>query len=384
MINELVWLIPLLFWLVILLLPWQPWRNRETLEASSTSSDRDLSEISVVIPARNEAKQLAQTLSALANQGGNLHVIVVDDQSQDGTAEVARSFEGLDITVIRGQALPDGWTGKLWALHQGFAKVERPVTVLLDADITLLQGMLVTMREKMQRENISFISVMASLSMQTFWEKLLLPAFVYFFKQLYPFALSNNRKNKYISAAAGGCIMVESSALNQVGSFEAIKDTLIDDCGLAKLIKQNDYTTWIGLTRDVHSHRPYGGLWPIWDMVSRTAFHQLKYSLAMLLGLTLLFTAIYGLPLVGLLSDSSIAQNASVLALAMMIGIYIPILRYYKLSPLWSFAMPLIAALFLAMTWYSAIEFWLGRGNDWRGRRYYKNSEAKEVIGQDC
>lgn len=379
--SELIWLLPLLSWLVILLLPWQSWRNRETLEVSCSRTNTDLSEISVVIPARNEASQISQTLRALAQQGENLHVIVVDDQSQDGTADLARSFQGLDIIVIDGQTLPEGWTGKLWALQQGYAEMDRPITVLLDADITLSQGTLASLREKMQRENISFISVMANLSMQTFWEKLLLPAFVYFFKQLYPFALSNNRRNKFVAAAAGGCIMVKSDALKKIGGFKAINDTLIDDCALARLIKQNGYSTWIGLTRNVNSHRPYSSLGPIWDMVSRTAFHQLKYSLSLLLGLTLIFITIYALPWVGLFNSSPITQSASVLALAIMAGIYIPILRYYRLSSLWSLAMPLIAAIYLAMTWYSAFEYWLGRGNNWRGRCYYKNSEAKEVIG---
>ena len=379
--NEMIWFIPLLVWLVILLLPWQPWRNRETLEVACAGSDTDLSDITVIIPARNEANQISQTLGALSLQGENLHVIVVDDQSQDGTAGMVRRFQDLDITVIDGLALPDGWTGKLWPLQQGYAKVDRPITVLLDADITLAQGTLASLREKMRRESISFISVMANLSMRTFWQKLLLPAFVYYFKQLYPFALANNRRIKYVAAAAGGCIMLESDALKKIGGFKAIRETLIDDCALAKLMKRNGYSTWVGLTRNVQSHRPYSGLRPIWDMVSRTAFHQLKYSLSLLLGLSLIFITLYGLPWMGLLNTSLIAQSASVLSLTIMAGIYIPILRYYQLSPLWSLAMPLIAALYLAMTWYSAIEHWLGSGNNWRGRRYYKHSKVEEIIG---
>ncbi len=378
--NELLWLIPLFFWLVMLVLPWQPWRNRETLQVNKSLASTDLSDISVIIPARNEAWQISQTLRGLLLQGHNLQVIVVDDQSDDGTVEMVRRFQGLAITVIESQDLPAGWTGKLWALHQGHKMVERPITVLLDADITLTPGMLVSMREKMQSENLSFISVMAHLSMSTFWEKLLLPAFVYFFKQLYPFALSNNPRVKFVAAAAGGCIMVKSVALNSIGGFVGIKDSLIDDCALAKLMKLNGYNTWVGLTHDVKSHRSYERLKSIWEMVSRTAFYQLKYSLPILLIMTLVFLTIYALPWWGLFHGSQIVQISSVLALIIMMGIYLPIIRYYQLNPLWCLGVPLIALLYLAMTWYSAIEYWQGTGNSWRGRRYRKNSGIEDWV----
>ena len=378
--TEWLWFIPLFFWLVMLVLPWQPWRNRETLQVTTHLASTDLSDLAVIIPARNEAWQISQTLRGLFLQGDNLQVIVIDDQSQDGTVEMVRRFQGLDITVIDGQDLPAGWTGKLWALQQGHTMVERPITVLLDADISLAPGVLVSLREKMQRDSLSFISVMAHLSMSTFWEKLLLPAFVYFFKQLYPFALSNNPRVKFVAAAAGGCIMVKSDALNSVGGFVGINDSLIDDCALARRMKQNGYTTWVGLTRDVQSHRPYGGLKPIWEMVSRTAFHQLKYSLPILLAMTLIFLTIYGLPWAGLFANSPVAQIASALAITIMMGIYLPTIRYYQLNPLWCLGMPLIALLYLAMTWYSAFEYWIGSGNHWRGRLYSKNSQVEEWV----
>ncbi len=379
--TEWLWFIPLFFWLVMLVLPWQPWRNRETLQVTTHPASTDLSDLAVIIPARNETWQISQTLRGLFLQGDNLQVIVINDQSQDGTVEMVRRFQGLDITVIEGQDLPAGWTGKLWALHQGYAIVERPIAVLLDADITLAPGVLVSLREKMQRENLSFISVMANLSMSTFWEKLLLPAFVYFFKQLYPFALSNNPRVKFVAAAAGGCIMVKSDALNSIGGFVGIKESLIDDCALARRMKQNGYTTWVGLTRDVRSHRPYERLKSIWEMVSRTAFHQLKYSLTILFAMTLTFLTIYVLPWAGLFNGSPVVQTASAIALIIMMGIYLPIIRYYQLNPLWCLGIPLIALLYLAMTWYSAIEYWLGAGNGWRGRRYGKNSEVEEGVG---
>ena len=375
--NEWVWTIPLVFWLVMLLLPWQPWRNRETLTVAHPASHADLSDISVIIPARNEAGQICRTLQALAEQGENLHVIVVDDQSQDDTANQARSFQHLELSVIDGLPLPKGWTGKLWALQQGVATIQRPITVLLDADITLAAGALAELRDKMQQQKLALVSVMAQLSMRTYWEKLLLPAFIYYFKQLYPFALSNNPGIKFVAAAAGGCIMMKSDTLKAIGGFAAIKATLIDDCALARRVKQKGYRTWLGLTRDVYSHRPYGDLGPIWEMVSRTAFHQLKYSLSLLLIVTAIFLTIYALPWPGLFSDSTLGQTSAALSLVIMMVMYFPILRYYRLSPLWCLAVPLIALLYLAMTWSSAIAHWTGSGKGWRGRRYNNSADAE-------
>jgi len=381
--NEWLWSVPLVFWLVMLLLPWQPWRNRETLDVAKPATDADLSDVCVIIPARNEAAQIPRTLDALARQGKNLKIIVVDDQSHDDTAGRARSFQHLDLTVIDGQALPKGWTGKLWALQQGVEAVDRPVTVLLDADITLAPGVLASLRDKMQTEKLTLVSVMAHLSMRSYWEKLLLPAFIYYFKQLYPFALSNDPRVRFVAAAAGGCIMMKSSALKAIGGFAGIKAALIDDCALARMIKQQGHTTWVGLTRDVRSHRPYGGLGPIWEMVSRTAFHQLKYSLSLLLLVTVIFFTIYALPLLGLFSSSTFGQASSALSLAIMMTLYFPVLRYYRLSPLWCSAVPVIALLYLAMTWSSAIEHWAGVGKGWRGRRYNKNgvAEVRTLVG---
>ena len=375
--NEWVWIIPLVFWLVMLLLPWQPWRNRETLRVTNPAASADLSDISVIIPARNEASQISRTLQALIEQGENLHVIVVDDQSQDDTANQARNFQHLDLSVIDGQALPQGWTGKLWALQQGVSAIQRPITVLLDADITLAPGVLAELRDKMQQQKLALVSVMAQLSMRTYWEKLLLPAFIYYFKQLYPFALSNNPRVKFVAAAAGGCIMIKSDTLKVIDGFAGIKATLIDDCALARRVKQKGYSTWLGLSRDVYSHRPYGGLGPIWEMVSRTAFHQLKYSLSLLLLVTAIFVTIYALPWLGLFSNSTFGPTGSALSLAIMMVMYLPILRYYRLSPLWCLTVPLIALMYLAMTWSSAIAHWTGSGTGWRGRRYNNSGDAE-------
>lgn len=356
-----------LAWLALALLPWQPWRNREVLEAGPAGSS-DLSDVTVLIPARNEAAVIAETLQALAAQGQGLQVVVVDDASADGTGDIARQAPGLAVRVISSQALPEGWSGKLWALEQGAGLVETPLTLLLDADIRLAPGLLPVLKEKMHCDGVHFLSLMASLRMDGFWEKLLMPAFVYFFKLLYPFALSNSRFPG-VAAAAGGCILLETRLIGEIGGFAAIHGALIDDCSLARTVKNAGNRTWIGLSRSVVSLRANPQLAEIWDMVARTAYTQLRYS-TLLLGLcSLLMAALFWLPPLGLLAGGS-ATVFSALAYGLMALLYLPTLRFYERSPLWALAMPAIATLYLAMTWTSAIRYWRGIRSRWKGRVY--------------
>jgi hopene-associated glycosyltransferase HpnB len=357
---------PVIIWLGVLLAPWRPWSTRERLEADDEDEHAaDLSDISVLIPARNEAETLGATLTALQLQGHGLQVVVVDDQSSDGTATVAASFPG--TRVISGQPLPTGWTGKLWALEQGKSQVRTPITLLLDADIQLQPGLLSTLLAFKRREQLDFVSLMADLRRSGFWDCLLLPAFVYYFKLLYPFALSNGRQ-RYVAAAAGGCVLVDTEVLQRVGAFACLRDALIDDCALARQVKNAGYRTWMGLSRDVISLRPYGSLSSIHDMVARTAFTQLGYSAWLLLGVTLIFMVAYGAPLA--LLEVPIDRPWALLAWAAMTLSYLPILRYYRMSPLWALLLPLSAALYLGMTWSSAIGYWRGTRSQWKGRRY--------------
>lgn len=355
-----------LAWLALALLPWQPWRNREVLEAGPAGSS-DLSDVTVLIPARNEAAVIAETLEALAAQGKGLQVLVVDDASEDGTGDIARQAP-LTVRVIRSQALPEGWSGKLWALEQGAAVVATPFTLLLDADIRLTPGLLPVLQEKMRRDGVHFLSLMASLRMDSFWEKLLMPAFIYFFKLLYPFALSNSRFPG-VAAAAGGCILLETRLIREIGGFAAIRGALIDDCTLARTVKNAGNRTWIGLSRSVISLRAYPQLAEIWDMVARTAYTQLRYSVPLLGLCTLLMSALFWLPPLGLLAGGS-ATLFSALAYGLMVLLYLPTLRFYERSPLWALAMPAIATLYLAMTWSSAIRYWRGIRSRWKGRVY--------------
>ncbi len=369
-------LIAALIWLAIILLPWRPWSTREVLDPTSPLfPEDDLSNITVLIPARNEAAMIGTTLSSLKTQGHGLAVIVVDDRSTDGTVAVAQASGVENLRIVSGGALPEHWSGKLWALEQGFRHVETPLTLLLDADIRLAPGVVGVLRERLRENSLQLISLMARMRMVSFWERLLMPAFVYFFKTLYPFHLSNS-SFAGVAAAAGGCILLETGVLKEMGGFEAIRDELIDDCALAKRVKLLGCRTWIGLTHCVHSLRSYERLGSVWDMVARTGFCQLRYSTALLLATTAIMLMTFWLPVAGLFFPTTIAKILSASALGTLILSYLPTLKFYGLSGRWALALPLIATLYLAMTWSSAIRFWFGEGSSWKGRFYKGNGKA--------
>ncbi|KLD64858.1 glycosyltransferase [Dyella japonica] len=357
-------IVPVVMWLGLLLVPWHPWSTREHLEADPPACV-GLDDVTVLIPARNEADVIGTTLRALQAQGNGLQVIVIDDQSADSTASVASSYPG--VRVISGAPLPEGWAGKLWALEQGRLQVRTPLTLLLDADIELRPGMLATLLLHKQREQRQFVSIMADLRRTSFWDRLLLPAFVYYFKLLYPFALSNS-PSRWVAAGAGGCILVDTAMLDRIGGFGRLRDALIDDCALARQVKRAGGRTWIGLSRDVVSLRPYGSFASIHGMVARSAFTQLGYSTTVLLLVTVLFLWAYGVPLV-LLGAPQLWPWAWLALGAMMLG-YLPMLRYYRMPLWWALLLPLGAGLYLGMTWSSALRYWRGVRSQWKGRVY--------------
>jgi len=356
-------------WLTILLLPWRPWSTSEVLDVSSPLPEVDLGDITVLIPARNEAETIKATLPALTAQGRGLNIILIDDQSSDGTGQVARKAVDENLLIIKGKSLPSGWTGKLWALEQGRSHIRTPFTLLLDADIEPLPGIIGELKRAMQERDVQLISLMAELRMDTFWEKLLMPAFIYFFKLLYPFRLSNTGTSR-VAAAAGGCILLETRLLHEIGGFDSLRGELIDDCALARRIKTLGYKTWIGLTHSVRSIRPYEKLRTIWEMVARTAFTQLHYSGLLLALCTAIMVLSFVVPGLGLFLPSGMAKFFSALGLAIMILCYLPTLKFYGLPGRWALALPLIGILYLAMTWTSAMRYWLGRGSHWKGRAY--------------
>lgn len=375
--------VSLAVWLALWLLPWQPNRTRERLDRGSQSADGDLSDICALIPARNEAAYLSTTLAALARQGPGLRVIVVDDESSDGTAEVAAraghahgpgaasSRPPLDVSVVNGQALPPGWGGKLWALQQGLEHVDRPYTLLLDADIELAPGFLPVLREDLRARGVALYSVMVLLRAASVWERLLVPPFIFFFKLLYPFGLANDPRSP-VAAAAGGLILVETEVLRSLGGFEAICDALIDDCSLAAAVKGAGHGTRLVMSRDVVSRRAYTKLADFWRMVSRTAFTQIKYSALSLLLVTALMIGLFAVPVAALIiSPLSLAGLFGGLAWLAMALAFAPVVKFYRLPLAWTLTLPLASALFLAMTWDSALAYWRGTRARWKDRAYH-------------
>ncbi len=357
-------------WLAILIVPWQPWRTRERFEASATPAPADLGDLTVLIPARNEALTITRTLQALSLQGQNLKIVLVDDQSSDATADMARRAGVAGLRVVDGNPLPEGWSGKLWALEQGRVQLDRPLTLLLDADIALAPGMIAGLREKLRREQLQLVSLMAALRMRVFWERLLLPAFVFFFRLLYPFALANNPAWPRVAAAAGGCILLETRLLEEIDGFRALRAELIDDCALARRAKSRGARIWIGLTHGARSLRAYDDLDAIWSMVARSAFTQLRYSTGALLVCSVVLVTAFWLPPAALLAGDGPGRMLAAAALAAMVASYVPTLRFYGLSPVWALALPLTGTLYLAMTWSSAWRYWRGERSQWKGRIY--------------
>jgi len=356
-------------WLIILLLPWRPWSARERLESGASSQPTDLSGITVLIPARNEARGIGRTLAALEGQGSGLEIVVIDDQSEDDTAGAARAAGPAGMRVIEGKALPDGWTGKLWALEQGLTGVNTKYTLLLDADIEVLDGIVDRMFELLRARDVKMVSLMATLSMVGLWEKLLMPSFIYFFKLLYPFHLANSPSSR-VAAAAGGTVLIETGILREIGGFATLKDELIDDCALAAKVKAAGHGTWVGLSHSVVSHRRYPTLRSIWNMVARTAYTQLQYSPVILVGCVLALLWTFVLPLAGLFAPDPTARTAAIIAGVTAAVTYLPTLIYYRRSPAWALMLPIIGALYLAMTVDSARRYSKGIRSEWRGRVY--------------
>jgi hopene-associated glycosyltransferase HpnB len=393
-------------WIGLWLLPWRPWSTREQLEPRSDPSSReppgegtgptscrpgpptrrsrftaplcegesaalspDLSDVTVLIPARNEAGVIGRTLRALRHQGPGLRVIVIDDQSSDSTADEARAAFDESLTVLHGAPLPEGWAGKLWTLEQGRREAQSPLLLLLDADIELAPGMVAALRQKLVDERLDLVSIMATLRMETFWEKLLVPAFIYFFKLLFPFALGNSPRSR-LGVAAGGCILIRAQALERIGGFGSIRGALIDDCALAQKVKSAGCRTWTGLSHAVRSHRAYAGLSSLWNMVARSAFTQLRYSTTLLLATTAAMVLVFWFPWLGLFTASPWIQVVAATGLVAMLGAYLPTVRYYRRSPSWALALPFIGTLYLLMTWTSALRYWRGQRSMWKGRVY--------------
>lgn len=353
-------------WWCVLVLPWRSWSTVEHIEARGYAiAGETLQDITVLIPARNEGLYIGRTLGGVKAQSEHISIVVVDDQSNDDTAEQAKQF---NAKVVPGTEPPTGWSGKLWALEQGLREVKTPYVLLLDADIELTPGIIAELYRKARHENLTLVSLMAEPPMENFIERLLMPAFIFFFKLLYPFGLISKAESS-MAGAAGGCILVETQALRSTGAFACLHDALIDDCTLAAHIKRAGHRIYLGLSHGARSHRGYQTLKPIWEMVARTAYTQLKYSPWLLAACTLIMIAMFWLaPFAYLLSPELAIVSA--LAWIAMFSAYLPTLTYYQRSPLWGFTLPVIGTLYLAMTWTSARRYWRGERASWKDRRY--------------
>ncbi len=354
-------------WCLALLLPSRPFGMRERLEPSKPEV-ADLDDITVLIPARNEATTIQRTLVAVGDQRGAAPVVIVDDQSTDATARVAR--ETLNTaTVVTGEPPPPGWIGKVWALEQGLRTVQTPFVLLLDADIELRPGIIAALKNKAVHERLAMVSLLANLNTQRFWERILVPAYVYFFKFMYPFALVNSVSSR-TAAAAGGCILIRREVLEEIGGFASLKSAIIDDCTLAKQVKAAGHGIWLGVSKSVISHREYANWVDILNLVTRSAFAELKFSTMRLLLCTLAMLWLFiCIPLVLLIYSGVPAYIAAAGMLAMFMT-YVPVLRFYKLWAGRALTLPLVALLYLAMTWHSAVRYWFGTRTVWKGRCY--------------
>jgi hopene-associated glycosyltransferase HpnB len=355
--------------------------------------------VAAVVPARNEAAVLPGTLPTLLGQDypGTFSVVLVDDDSSDGTSEIAlaigraaaesggssprASTEPERLRLVAGRRTPAGWAGKVWAMQQGvLAAGDARYVLFTDADIGYAPGTVAALVRAAEADDRGLVSQMALLRAATFWERLLVPAFVYFFAQLYPFQRVN-KPGARTAAAAGGCMLVRREALEAAGGLDRIRGARIDDVALGQLLKSppDPVRCWLGLTTSVVSRRPYPRLAGLWDMIARSAYTQLRYSPAALAGTLAGLLWLYALPpaaalggLAWLAAGGGVAAAwlaaAGLAGWAIMAVSYVPILRLYRLSPLRAPCLPLIAMLYAAMTTDSARRYHLGRGGQWKGR----------------
>jgi hopene-associated glycosyltransferase HpnB len=358
------------------------WLGRERDDTSITPPAEPPS-VAIVVPARNEADGIAQSATSLLTQDyPALSLIVIDDDSHDGTADIARRAAAAlsaqeRLTVLTGAPLPARWTGKLWAVKQGIAAAEEKFApkylMLTDADIVHARDTLSWLVSHSEQHGLVLSSLTARWRCDNLAERVHIPAFIYFFEMLYPFAWVN-RPDHPMAGAAGGCMLVRTDALRAAGGIDVVRDALIDDCALAAAMKKQG-PIWLGLTERVRSIRPYTGWGEIRRMVARTAYTQLNYSPLLLAGTIFGMTLTYLVPPLTALFGSGLAQLFGAAASALMAISFQPTLRLYRLSPLWGVALPAISFLFMLYTLDSAYQYAAGKGGSWKGRVQAKASQ---------
>ncbi len=354
------------------------WTNKVIFEREDFCNHTNNFNLCVIIPARNEEKNITETLKSLINQSiKNIFILIVDDNSSDNTKlkahQTLKNFKNLKFKIIRGKKLPSGWSGKVWALKQGVdIAVSKNFShfLFMDSDIILHKNIIKDSISYLEEKKLKMFSLMAKLKCKTKWEKLLIPSFIYFFQKLFPFNQVNSKFNK-LSAAAGGFILCKSEIFRDKNLYEIIKDKIIDDCNLAKLVKKNG-KVWLSLTTNVESRRSYQTLSEIWRMVSRTAYEQLNNSiLNLILSIFGLFM-LYIFPLISLifLNHEISIVYMNLVSLLLMTASFIPTINFYKISPAYYISLPFSGLLYTMMTISSAKNYYFNKGNIWKGRKY--------------
>jgi hopene-associated glycosyltransferase HpnB len=361
--------------------------DREPLETPG-----EWPQVMAVVPARNEEETIGRAVAGLVKQNypGAFFVVVVDDHSEDATAGIAQqvadeSGVGERVRIVSASALAEGWTGKLWALNEGVfnggvtmsgaSGTEVPAATpevptyywFTDADVEHAPDTLRRLVVRAERDKLELASLMVLLQAKTLPERALIPAFLYFFLMLYP--------PKWIAdeelgtaGAAGGCILLRREALARIGGLQAIRGEVIDDCALAKAVKLSGGKVWMGLTRKSTSLRAYGTFGEIRDLIARTAFTQLRYSALLLTGTLAAMFLTYFAPVILLFAHDSTSRTLGFVAWLFMTLSFLPTVRFYRLSIVWTPLLPLTAVFYTYATWVSAMRYWIGKGGHWKGR----------------
>jgi hopene-associated glycosyltransferase HpnB len=350
----------------------------DTTDPLANSPQLNSARISVIVPARNEADVVDRAVRSLLLQKGSqqIHIFLIDDASTDGTAQAARGAaiaedQAQNLTIVQGSPLPPGWSGKLWAMQQGIEQAGKTAPdffLFTDADIEHAPDSVATLVSIAEAGPYDMASFMVKLHCQSVAERLLIPAFVYFFFKLYPPAwIANPLRSE--AGAAGGCILIRPAALEKAGGIAAIRQQVIDDCALAALVKRNGGRLWLGASAVTRSIRPYEDFFGIGRMISRSAFSQLRHSNFLLLVSIIGMAATYLLPpALVFMSHRMVPVVLGGAAWLLMVLSYWPVLRLYRLNPLWALALPVAAVFYVGATFHSAWKYWSGGGGEWKGR----------------
>ena len=362
----------LLVWLVLILLHGQFWQSGPSLPAMRPATAPP---VAIVVPARDEAGVIVATLRSLLTQDypGRYRVILVDDGSTDGTGALARGVQDERLCVVDGTPLPSGWSGKLWAVAQGIDRAiagagDVELLLITDADIVHDPRHLSALVARAEQDDLDLVSEMVALACDSTAERALVPAFVYFFQLLYPFAWVNDPLSP-TAAAAGGTILVRRRALARIGGIAAVRGELIDDVALARAVKRGG-RIWLGHSELAGSVRPYPDFAAIWQLVARTAYVQLGCSPLLLVATTLGMALTFLAAPAAALSGHGAARWLGVLAWGGMAWSYLPTLRRFGRSPAWAVALPAVAGFYMAATIGSALDYHRGRGVRWKQRDY--------------